>query len=147
MWPRTSMVHSVWCHDFVLDSLFEQEHAFIECLNLESEQILDLIGFVIDPLQFQMWDFDVLCFEKTRIQKIINPLLVNLEEGTTDRVLDVFILSIQFWSFIKERFHTPRSDAKVSSGFHIRNWSPVIASYIVIAFHGIGLTRWGLAIS
>ena len=140
------MVHSVGCHNLVLDALLEQEHAFFEGSYLKCEEILHLIGLIIDPLQFQMRQVTTSCLEETTVEKVIDLLLVDLKKRTTDTVLDVLILIVLHVDFLEQHLDGSRSDAQVATSLNVHNGTTFIGFNVVIPLHRVGLATASLTV-
>jgi hypothetical protein len=61
------MVHPMSSHYLIFDTLFEEKHALVKRLNFKGEQIFNLVSFIVNPLQLQIWNFNVLGFEERRV--------------------------------------------------------------------------------
>ena len=140
------MVHSVGCHNLVLDALLEQEHAFFEGSHLKCEEVLHLISLVVDPLQFEMREVAASCFEEAAVEKGIDLLLVNLKKRATDTVLNVLILIMLHVDFLKQHLDRSRSDAQVATSLNVHNGTTFIGFNVVIPLHRICLPTAGLTV-
>ena len=141
------MIHSVGCHNLILDTLLKQKHAFFKGSHLKCEEVLHLISLVVDPLQFEMREVAASCFEEAAVEKVIDLLLVNLKKRATDTVLYILVLIMLHVDFLEQHLDGSRGDAQVATTLNVHNRTTFIRINVIVPLHRVSLTTAGLTVS
>ena len=138
------IVHVMGSDDLVLDSEVVEREDVLGGAALERVQILHL-EVVLVPLELQARPIRHQPLQVRLVQQVVHSFFVNLQIGAVDCELFPARATLLL-DHLKEKANRARHNTLVLASFHHSNRLSLIVGTILVAFHGVGLSRARLAV-